>query len=63
MELRDRLLYSLYGVFDRRRAVDVLAGPRWPDRLHRPAHQEHMPPGAKLIAVGVFSPFFVPLRC
>ena len=62
MELRDRLLYSLCGVFV---ALAVLAF--WPgpdgliDFIAMPI-KEHMPPGAKLIAVGVFSPFFVPLK-
>ena len=62
MELRDRLLYSLCGVFV---AVAVLAF--WPgpdgliDFIAMPI-KEHMPPGAKLIAVGVFSPFFVPMK-
>lgn len=62
MELRDRLLYSLYGVLI---CVGLLMF--WPgpdgliDFIAVPI-KEHMPPGAKLIAVGVFSPFFVPLK-
>lgn len=62
MELRDRLLYCIYGV-----AVAVAVLALWPgpsgliDWIARPI-QAHMPPDAKLIAVGVFSPFFVPLK-
>ncbi len=62
MELRDRLLYSVYGIVA---AVIVLA--IWPgpngliDFIAQPI-RAHMPPDAKLIAVGVFSPFFVPLK-
>ena len=62
MELRDRLLYSLYGVL-----IGVGLLMLWPgpdgliDFIAMPI-KEHMPPGAKLIAVGVFSPFFVPLK-
>ena len=62
MELRDRLLYSLYGIVV---AVGLLA--LWPgpdgliDFIAMPI-KEHMPEGAKLIAVGVFSPFFVPMK-
>ena len=57
VELRDRLLYAIYGVAA---AVAVLA--MWPgpngliDFIARPI-RAHMPPDAKLIAVGVFSPF------
>ena len=62
MELRDRLLYCIYGIV---LAVAVLAF--WPgpngliDFIAHPI-KAHMPPDAKLIAVGVFSPFFVPLK-
>lgn len=62
MELRDRLLYCIYGIAA---AIAVLA--IWPgpngliDFIARPI-RAHMPPDAKLIAVGVFSPFFVPLK-
>ena len=62
MELRDRLLYCIYGIA---LAVAVLAV--WPgpngliDFIAHPI-KAHMPPDAKLIAVGVFSPFFVPLK-
>jgi len=62
VELRDRLLYAIYGIVA---AIIVLA--IWPgpngliDFIAQPI-RAHMPPDAKLIAVGVFSPFFVPLK-
>ena len=62
MELRDRLLYCVYGIA---LAVAVLA--IWPgpngliDFIAHPI-RAHMPPDAKLIAVGVFTSFFVPLK-
>ena len=62
MELRDRLIYSLAGL-----VVCMVLLAIWPspsgliDLIAAPI-RSHMPPGAKLIAVGVFSPFFVPLK-
>ncbi|WP_313295372.1 twin-arginine translocase subunit TatC [Diaphorobacter sp.] len=62
MELRDRVLYAVYGIVV---AVALLAF--WPgpdgliDFIAAPI-KHHMPEGAKLIAVGVFSPFIVPLK-
>ena len=62
VELRDRLLYCVYGI-----AVAVVLLAIWPgpngliDFIALPI-RAHMPPDAKLIAVGVFSPFFVPLK-
>ena len=62
IELRDRLLYCVYGV-----ALAVVVLAIWPgpngliDFIAQPI-KAHMPPDAKLIAVGVFSPFFVPLK-
>lgn len=62
MELRDRLIYSLVGL-----VVCMVLLAIWPtpsgliDLIAAPI-RAHMPPGAKLIAVGVFSPFFVPLK-
>ncbi|HYF17712.1 MAG TPA: twin-arginine translocase subunit TatC [Ramlibacter sp.] len=62
VELRDRLLYCIYGI-----AVGVILLAIWPgpngliDFIAQPI-RAHMPPDAKLIAVGVFSPFFVPLK-
>ena len=62
IELRDRLLYAIYGL-----AAAVILLAIWPgasrliDWLALPI-RAHMPPDAKLIAVGVFSPFFIPLK-
>ena len=62
VELRDRLIYSLAGL-----VVCMVLLAIWPspsgliDLIAAPI-RAHMPPGAKLIAVGVFSPFFVPLK-
>ena len=62
MELRNRLLYCIYGI-----AVAVALLAVWPgpngliDFIAQPI-RAHMPPDAKLIAVGVFTPFFVPLK-
>ena len=62
MELRDRLLYCIYGIIV---AIAILAVWPGPDGLMNFVAQPikmHMPPDAKLIAVGVFSPFIVPLK-
>ncbi len=62
MELRNRLVYSMAGL-----VVCMILLAIWPspsgliDLIAEPI-RAHMPPGAKLIAVGVFSPFFVPLK-
>jgi sec-independent protein translocase protein TatC len=62
VELRDRLIRALYGMVG---ATGLLA--YWPgptgllDFLAQPI-RAHMPPDAKLIAIGVFSPFFIPLK-
>jgi len=62
VELRDRLMYSMAGL-----VVCMILLAIWPspsgliDLIAEPI-RAHMPPGAKLIAVGVFSPFFVPLK-
>lgn len=62
VELRDRVVYSLIGL-----AVAMLALAIWPgpatliDWIALPI-RAHMPQGARLIAVGVFSPFFVPIK-
>ncbi|MCT9813342.1 twin-arginine translocase subunit TatC [Acidovorax sp. Be4] len=62
LELRNRLLYCIYGIA---LAVAILAV--WPgpngliDFIAMPI-KAHMPPNAKLIAVGVFTPFFVPIK-
>ena len=62
IELRDRMVYALAGV-----AVCMVMLAFWPgpsgliDLIAVPI-RAHMPPDAKLIAVGVFTPFFVPLK-
>lgn len=61
-ELRDRILYSMAGV-----GVCMIVLALWPgpsgliDMIAVPI-RNHMPPDMKLIAVGVFTPFFVPLK-
>jgi sec-independent protein translocase protein TatC len=61
-ELRDRLLYCVYGLVIAGILLAIYPGPSGLiDWVAKPIMM-HMPPGAKLIAVGVFSPFFVPLK-
>jgi sec-independent protein translocase protein TatC len=61
-ELRDRLLYCVYGLAIAGVILAIFPGPSGLiDWVSRPI-MAHMPPGAKLIATGVFSPFFVPLK-
>jgi len=61
-ELRDRILYIMAGV-----GVCMIILAIWPgpggliDWIAVPI-RNHMPPDTKLIAVGVFTPFFVPLK-
>jgi sec-independent protein translocase protein TatC len=62
MELRDRLLYSVYGIAVAVAILAIYPGPSGLiDWVARPI-MAHMPAGSKLIAVGVFSPFFVPMK-
>ncbi len=62
MELRDRLLYCVYGIAIAVAILAIYPGPSGLiDWIARPIMSQ-MPPGSKLIAVGVFSPFFVPLK-
>ena len=62
IELRDRMLHAIYGL-----VIAMILLAFWPgpsgllDLLAMPI-RNHMPPDAKLIAVGVFSPFFIPLK-
>lgn len=62
VELRNRLIYAMVGL-----AIAAVVLAIWPgpsgliDFIARPI-RAHMPPDVKLIAVGVFSPFFVPLK-
>jgi sec-independent protein translocase protein TatC len=62
MELRDRLLYCLYGLGVCMAILAIWPGPSGLIDLIAVPIRAHMPPDAKLIAVGVFSPFFVPLK-
>ncbi len=38
MELRDRLLYCIYGIVVGVILLSIWPGPQQPDRFHRPAH-------------------------
>ena len=62
IELRDRLLYSLYGVGICMALLALWPGPSGLIDIVAMPIKAHMPADAKLIAVGVFSPFFVPLK-
>ena len=62
MELRDRLSYSIIGLAVCMAALALWPGPSGLIDLIAIPIRAHMPPDAKLIAVGVFSPFFVPLK-
>jgi len=63
IELRDRLIKSTYGLVIALALLAAWPGPsRLIDWLAIPI-RNHMPPGTKqLIATGVFSPFFIPLK-
>jgi sec-independent protein translocase protein TatC len=62
VELRDRLLYCIYGLIVATVLLAIWPGPSGlVDFITLPI-KAHMPPDAKLIAVGVFSPFFIPLK-
>lgn len=62
MELRDRLLYSVIGLAVCMALLAFWPGPSGLIDLIAVPIRAHMPPDARLIAVGVFSPFFVPLK-
>lgn len=62
VELRDRLLYCVYGLAVAAALLAVWPGPAGLIDLIAMPIRAHMPDGAKLIAIGVFSPFFVPLK-
>lgn len=61
-ELRDRLLYGLMGLAACMVLLAIWPGPAGLIDLIAIPIRAHMPPDAKLIAVGVFSPFFVPIK-
>ncbi|MCX7813984.1 MAG: twin-arginine translocase subunit TatC [Tepidimonas ignava] len=62
MELRDRILYALYGVGAAMALLAIWPGPSGLIDFIATPIRAHMPPDARLIAVGVFTPFFVPLK-
>jgi sec-independent protein translocase protein TatC len=62
IELRDRLLYCVYGLVVATVLLAIWPGPSGLIDFITMPIKAHMPPDAKLIAVGVFSPFFVPLK-
>lgn len=62
MELRDRLLYAFAGVAVCMVLLAIYPGPSVLIDLIAMPIRAHMPPDVKLIAVGVFTPFFVPLK-
>lgn len=62
IELRDRMLYSVAGIGLCMALLALWPGPSGLIDLIAVPIRAHMPEGAKLIAVGVFSPFFVPLK-
>ncbi len=62
MELRDRLMYGMAGLAVCMAILAIWPGPSGLIDLIAIPIRAHMPPDAKLIAVGVFSPFFVPLK-
>ncbi|CAN5362364.1 twin-arginine translocase subunit TatC [soil metagenome] len=62
MELRDRLLYCVYGLVIAGILLSIWPGPSGLIDMIAVPIRAHMPHDAKLIAVGVFSPFFVPIK-
>ncbi len=62
IELRDRLIYALIGVALCMAALAFWPGPSGLIDLIAVPIRAHMPPDAKLIAVGVFSPFCIPRK-
>lgn len=62
IELRDRILYALYGVGAAMMLLALWPGPSGLIDWIAVPIRAHMPPDVKLIAVGVFTPFFVPLK-
>ncbi|MDI9336299.1 MAG: twin-arginine translocase subunit TatC [Gammaproteobacteria bacterium] len=62
IELRDRILWSFYGLLLAIIALAVWPGPSGLiDFLAQPIRQ-HLPPESKLIAVGVLTPILIPLK-
>ena len=62
VELRDRLLYSIYGVAAVAAVLFYYPGPsRLYDLLAMPLVKS-LPAGSRMVAVGVVSPFLVPIK-
>lgn len=62
IELRDRLIYMAAGIGLCMIGLAIWPGPSGLIDLIAVPIRAHMPPDVKLIAVGVFTPFFVPLK-
>ncbi|MEY4978371.1 MAG: twin arginine-targeting protein translocase TatC [Pseudomonadota bacterium] len=62
MELRDRLVSGMIGLLICMGLLAIWPGPGGLIDWIAVPIRAHMPPDAKLIAVGVFSPFFVPIK-
>lgn len=62
MELRNRLMYGMVGLALCMGVLAIWPGPSGLIDFIAIPIRAHMPPDAKLIAVGVFSPFFIPLK-
>ncbi|KKW68482.1 twin-arginine protein translocation system subunit TatC [Lampropedia cohaerens] len=62
VELRNRILYCLIGLLVAVVALSIWPGPSAMIDIIAMPIRAHMPPDAKLIAVGVLSPFLVPLK-
>lgn len=62
MELRDRLVSGMVGLLICMGLLAIWPGPSGLIDWIAVPIRAHMPPDAKLIAVGVFSPFFVPIK-
>ena len=62
IELRNRLLYAIYGIAAVALVLAFFPGPDGLLNFVAQPIRAHMPPDAKLIAVDVFSPFFIPLK-
>ena len=62
MELRNRLIYGMAGLLICMALLAYWPGPSGLIDLIAAPIRAHMPPDAKLIAVDVFSPFFVPIK-
>ena len=62
LELRNRIMYSIYGVGLVALVLAFYPGPDGLLDFVAAPIRAHMPADARLIAVDVFSPFFVPLK-